>query len=216
MNIIRSIFENRVNSISILLDRSNQTYHSGELITGRLVFSLSESIDQNNLELLFNGRVHTLIQINQPRNHTIGKSTVGSTTTIITSNIITNNNINSNHHHHHHHRHQNREHSVHENFELFRQIYQFAPNGVGSKLGPGNHELPFQFVIPINLPSSFQYKRWAFIEYRLKANVGGKTKELDIHLLGSPSVSPNELYVIFTHTQTDILKANLITNIVFF
>ncbi|OTF79517.1 arrestin domain-containing protein, partial [Euroglyphus maynei] len=55
-------------------------------------------------------------------------------------------------------------------------------------------ELPFQFVIPNNMPSTFNYKRCAFIEYRIKAMIGGKTKELDVKIMGFPSVSPNELY----------------------
>lgn len=108
MNIIRSLFENRINLISILLDRSNQTYYPGEIITGRLVFSLSEPIDQNSLQLTFSGRVNTLIEDSRHlRTHTHDHSRTRHNPTII-SDI-------------------NNHHTVNENFELFRQFFQFAP-----------------------------------------------------------------------------------------
>lgn len=186
MNIIRSLFENRINSLSIILDRSNQTFYPGEIITGRLVFTLSESINQDGLQLSFIGRVNTLIQVSHPKTHHHGQTITrsGNNTTIITTGNV------------------NNHHSVHENYELFRHVFQFAPNGISSKLGPGNHELPFQFIIPINVPSTFQYKRWAYVEYRIKANVGGKSKELDIQLMGFPSVAPNELYAPIQDEQS--------------
>lgn len=114
MNIIRSLFENRINSLSIILDRSNQTFYPGEIITGRLVFTLSESINQDGLQLSFIGRVNTLIQVSHPKTHHHGQTITrsGNNTTIITTGNV------------------NNHHSVHENYELFRHVFQFAPNGM--------------------------------------------------------------------------------------
>ena len=66
-----------------------------------------------------------------------------------------------------------------------------------SALTTGRHDIGFSFLIPPNVPSSMEHQLGS-IKYKLKVKVSGnevKNADLNLNILSSPSVSPNELFV---------------------
>ena len=79
-------------------------------------------------------------------------------------------------------------------------------------LTTGRHDIGFSFLIPPNVPSSFEMQ-YGSIKYKLKVKVSGQEIEnadLNLNILSSPIVSINELLVCDL-----ILFSNKLENFVF-
>lgn len=75
-----------------------------------------------------------------------------------------------------------------------------------SALTTGRHDIGFSFLIPPNVPSSMEHQLGS-IKYKLKVKVSGsdvKNSDLNLNILSSPAVSPNELYVSCTQLSLDL------------
>ncbi|KPM07904.1 arrestin domain-containing protein 5 [Sarcoptes scabiei] len=55
--------------------------------------------------------------------------------------------------------------------------------------------LPFQFPVPLNIPSSFCYRNKLQIDYKIIAKIGRQSKELNVEICGLPSIATEKLSI---------------------
>lgn len=63
-----------------------------------------------------------------------------------------------------------------------------------SKLSTGKHDIGYSFIVPPNVPSSYD-AQFGFIRYKIKAKAGSEKNEFVLSIISPPSISPNELLV---------------------
>ncbi|XP_027197857.2 arrestin domain-containing protein 2-like [Dermatophagoides pteronyssinus] len=63
-----------------------------------------------------------------------------------------------------------------------------------SKLSTGKHDIGYSFIVPPNVPSSYD-AQFGFIRYKIKAKAGSEKTEFVLSIISPPSISPNELLI---------------------
>ncbi|KAH9511012.1 hypothetical protein DERF_009497 [Dermatophagoides farinae] len=77
---------------------------------------------------------------------------------------------------------------------LFQQ-YFWPKDLLPPNLTAGFHKIPFSFIVPVNIPSTFKYTFDSHIKYKIKAIFGLTIKYMKVTILTNPNISISKLLI---------------------